>query len=195
MGLLRAFLACELPAQLQDSIVSTTAGLRDRLGLELVRWVPSRNIHLTLKFLGDVSPSGLDLVKGLLQTTAAQYQPFEVQVEGFGGYPNLRRAHVLWVGVTAPGLLTSLQRDLDAGTARLGYASDERAFTPHLTVGRVRQNAGGADLQKIRAEVESLKLGYVGGTRVQAIHLFKSDLEPTGSVYTKLFTAGLSRTQ
>lgn len=193
MSLLRAFLAAELPSHLQDAIEKATAGLRARLGNDLIRWVPVRNIHLTLKFLGDISLSGLDLVKHLLETEAAKYQPFDMRVEGLGCYPDPRRPRVLWIGLQAPPALNSLQHDLDAATARLGYPSEEREFSPHLTIGRVRQNAGSTDLQKIRTALEQARVGDLGTAHVDAIHLFKSELQPTGSVYTRLFTAQLGQ--
>ncbi len=191
MGLLRAFLAAELPSELQDAIQTATADLRRRLGGDLVRWVPAQNVHLTLKFLGDVSPTSLDLIQHMLQTEAGQYRPFDASVAGFGCYPNSRRPRILWVGLQAPPILNSLQHDLDSAAARLGYPPEDRDFSPHLTIGRVRQNVTASDLQKIRTEVEHVQVGDLGSTRVDAIHLFKSDLLPTGSVYTKLFSAQL----
>lgn len=191
MGLLRAFLAAELPTNLQDAIETATSGLRQALGIDLVRWVPVRNIHLTLKFLGDVSPSSLDLIKHMLQTEATQHPPFEASIQDFGCYPDARKPRILWVGLQAPQSLMSLQRDIEAASARLGYPSEDRGFSPHLTIGRVRQNAATSELQKIRTEVEHTQVGVLGSTRIEAVHLFKSDLSPTGSVYTKLFSAPL----
>lgn len=191
MGLLRAFLASELSPSLQDAIQSTTSGLRQALGSDLIRWVPARNIHLTLKFLGDVSPANLDLIKQMLAREAAQYPAFDLQVEGIGSYPTSRRPRILWVGLNAPASLASLQRAIETAAARLGYESEDRGFSPHLTIGRVRQNASAAELQKIRAALEGTTIGRIGSVRVDALHLFKSDLQPTGSVYTKLFSAPL----
>lgn len=191
MGLLRAFLASELPPALQDSIYNATAGLRQALRDGLIRWVPAHNVHLTLKFLGDVSPSSLDLIKQMLTTEAAQFPAFDVQVEGLGCYPNVRRPRVLWVGLTAPAELASLQRAIEAGAARLGYESEERDFSPHLTIGRVRQNASSTDLHKIRTALEECRVGLLGSARVDAVHLFKSELRPEGSIYTRLFSAPL----
>jgi RNA 2',3'-cyclic 3'-phosphodiesterase len=193
MGLLRAFLASELPPALQDSIYNATADLRQALPDGLIRWVPAHNVHLTLKFLGDVSPSSLDLIKQMLTTEAAQFPAFDVQVEGLGCYPNVRRPRVLWVGLTAPAELASLQRAIEAGAARLGYESEERDFSPHLTIGRVRQNASSADLHKIRTALEECRVGLLGRAHVDAVHLFKSELRPEGSIYTRLFTAPLYR--
>ena len=193
MALLRAFLASELPPALQDSIQSATVDLREALRDGLIRWVPAHNVHLTLKFLGDVSPSSLDLIKQMMVTEASQFSVFDVHVEGLGCYPNLRRPRVLWVGLKAPPELASLQRAVEMAAARLGYESEERDFSPHLTIGRVRQNASSGDVHKIRSALEGCQIGVLGSTRVDAIHLFKSELHPEGSIYTKLFSAPLQK--
>jgi 2'-5' RNA ligase len=133
------------------------------------------------------------LIKDTLSNEASKFEPFDVLVEGMGAYPSSRRPRVLWIGLTAPPVLASLQHEIDMATARLGYASEEREFSPHLTIGRVRQNATGAELQKIRGELEQAKVGRLGSFRVDAMHLFKSDLQPTGSIYTRLFTAQLGK--
>jgi len=194
MTLLRAFLASEIPPPLQDEIQAATVDLRQRLGDELIRWVPPRNIHLTLKFLGDISPLNLDLLKQMLIAEAAQHAAFEIEIAGLGSYPTPRRPRVLWVGVHAPPALLSLQRAVETAAARLGYGSpEERAFSPHLTIGRVRQNISAADLQKVRLALGETKVGILGRARVEAIHLFKSELNPSGSVYTRLFSAPLGK--
>jgi 2'-5' RNA ligase len=191
MSLLRAFLAAELPTPLQDAIQTATSDLRKTLGSELVRWVPIHNVHLTLKFLGDVSPSSLDLIKQMLTTEAGQVQPFVVQIEGLGSYPNSRRPRVLWVGLNAPAALSALQHSIEAAAARLGFESEDHDYSPHLTIGRVRQNISASEQQKIRTALEDTLIGNLGTAPVDEIHLFKSDLQPTGSLYTKLFTAPL----
>jgi 2'-5' RNA ligase len=89
--------------------------------------------------------------------------------------------------------LASLQRGIEAGASRLGYEQEERDFSPHLTIGRVRQNASPLDLQKVRTALDTIQLGNIGIARVDSIHLFKSDLQPGGSIYTKLFSAPLSK--
>ncbi len=193
MSLLRAFIASELPPALQDSIYTATGELRKSLGDGLIRWVPAHNVHLTLKFLGDVSISSLDLIKQMMSAEASEFAAFDVQVEELGCYPNLRRPRVLWVGLKAPAELASLQRAIEAASARLGYESEERDFSPHLTIGRVRQNASSGDVHKIRTALEGCRVGALGSARVDAIHLFKSELRPEGSIYTKLFSAPLQK--
>jgi RNA 2',3'-cyclic 3'-phosphodiesterase len=189
MSLLRAFIAVEIPLTIQEKIVEETAALRNRIGLDLIRWVPAHNVHLTLKFLGDVSSSNLDLIKQMLTTEAAQCSCFELQVQGLGSFPNSRQPRVIWVGLDAPATLESLQRGIESASARMGYTSEDKIFSPHLTIGRVKQNLPAAELQRVRGALETASIGTLGAARVDALHLFKSDLQPQGSVYTKLFSA------
>jgi 2'-5' RNA ligase len=193
MSLLRCFLAIELPSSLQDAIEAATEGVHRRLGSSLIRWVPVRNVHLTLKFLGDTAPSALGLIEAALRAEVPQYQRFDVLVRGFGAFPSNRKPRVLWVGLIAPPVLASLQHELDVATARLGYSSEERGFSPHLTIGRVRQNISATDIQRIRDELEQTSIGDLGSLRIESVHLYKSELLPAGSVYSKLFSADLAK--
>ena len=191
MTLLRAFIALEIPASIQESIQQQTAGLRKVASSSLVRWVPAENLHLTLKFLGDVSSTSLQFVTQMLSREASQYPGFSMQVGGLGAFPSARRARVLWIGIRAPETLSALQRSLDSAAARLGYPPEDRPFSPHLTIGRVKQTAAPTDLQRIQAALEAASVGPLGKADVSAVHLIKSDLKPTGSVYTRLFSAPL----
>jgi 2''-5'' RNA ligase len=193
MGLLRAFIAIELPQHLQDAIEKQTARLRQTLGDQIIRWVPSQNMHLTLKFLGDIATSHVDFLKQLIAHEAASHQQFDLQIGGLGSYPTSRRPRVVWAGLHAPADLTSLHKSIETGASRLGYEKEEHAFSPHLTLGRVRQNINPAELQKIRTALDTIQLGNIGTARVDSIHLIKSELHPSGSIYTKLFSAPLSK--
>jgi len=98
---------------------------------------------------------------------------------------------VLFVGVQAPAELEALHRGIESACARLGYESKERGFSPHLTLGRVKQDASTADQQKIRRVSAELKIDSLGTARVDSVHLYKSELKPNGAVYTQLFSAPL----
>lgn len=193
MSLLRVFVAIELPASVRGEIHKQTSALRQHLGGEFIRWVPAQNMHLTLKFLGDTAVSHFDFLRQMLSRETALHPPFEVQIGGVGCFPNQRTPRVLWVAVHAPSELTSLQRGIEAGAARLGYKPEARPFSPHLTIGRARENASLSEMQKIRAALGTTQPGNIITARVEAVHLFKSDLQPGGSVYTKLFSASLSK--
>jgi RNA 2',3'-cyclic 3'-phosphodiesterase len=193
MGLLRAFIAIELSIPVCDAIQKQTDRLRHTLGNDFVRWVPIQNMHLTLKFLGDTSTSHLDFLKQMLLREADSHPQFDLQLGGLGSFPTRRNPRLLWIGIHAPSDLASLQRSVEAGASRLGYKTEERDFSPHLTIGRARQNASLSDLQRIRAALDTIQLGNIGTARVDSVHLFKSDLQPGGSIYTKLFSAPLSK--
>jgi 2'-5' RNA ligase len=194
MSILRAFIAIEIPVPIQNAIQQQTANLYQALDSSLVRWVPAHNIHLTLKFLGDVSPANIEMLTQTLIQEADQQPEFDIRISGIGSFPTSRRPRVIWIGLHAPAVLNALQRSIESSAARLGYAPEERPFSPHLTIGRVRQNLPAAGLQKIRNALERTKVGDLGSARVASVHLFKSDLQPGGSVYTKLFSAPLRKT-
>jgi 2'-5' RNA ligase len=193
MSQLRAFIAIEIPLDIQDAIQRQTARLRQTLGSDLVRWAPAQNMHLTIKFLGEIAASHVDFLKQMLAREADAHPQFDLQIGGLGSYPTSRRPRILWVGLHAPAGLTALQKSIEAGTSRLGYDQEELAFSPHLTIGRVRQNISPADLSKIRAAMDNIQLGNIGTARVDSVHLIRSELKPNGSVYTKLFSAPLSK--
>jgi 2'-5' RNA ligase len=191
MSLLRAFIAVEIPPEIHQAIENKTAPVRAALNASLVRWVPSANIHLTLKFLGDISPANVEMLAQMLSVEVSQHQAFQMGFEGLGAFPNPRQPRVIWIGIQAPASLEALQHGIEAAAATLGYPADKRPFSPHLTIGRVKQNVNSTGMQKIRTALEETQVGSLGTTQVTAVHLFKSDLKPTGAVYTQLFSAPL----
>jgi len=193
MSLVRVFIAIELSEPVCDAIQKQTARLRQTLGNELIRWVPTQNMHLTLKFLGDTTTSHLEFLKQMLAREANSHPQFNLQLGGLGAFPNSKRPRLLWIGIHAPADLVSLQKSIESGTSRLGYEQEERAFSPHLSIGRVRQNIGPPEQQKIRTALDTIQLGNIGTARVDSVHLYRSDLQPSGSIYTKLFSAPLSK--
>lgn len=158
-----------------------------------IRWVPVPNIHLTLKFLGDVSEKNIPMINEILLAEAMHHKQFEISVGGFGVFPNYSRPRVIWVGVEAPEELQNLCRRIDIETARLGYPPDKRKFDPHLTLGRVSRNANPGEVRKISGELRHFKLGFLGAARITEVNLFRSKLSPKGAVYSKMFTAQLGQ--
>ena len=192
MTLLRVFIAVETPLPIRQAIFAQTESLRGALG-DLVRWAPVENMHLTLKFIGDVSPANVELLSQMLTAETMGCAPFRMQIGGLGSFPTSRRARVIWVGIQAPAALASLQRGIQSAAARLGYEPETRPFSPHLTIGRVRQQVRASDQQRVRAALDRTQVGALGNAEVTAIHLFKSDLKPSGAEYTCLFSAPLKK--
>lgn len=192
MSLIRAFIAVELPREIQQNIHTETSNLRREIG-GLVRWVPVENLHLTLKFLGDISPSNVEFLVQMLRNEAENVSGFSLHLAGLGSFPSPKRPRVIYIGIQAPAGLNSLQRGIESASRRLGYEAEERPFSPHLTLGRVRQNVTVADQQKIRHLIEGTQVDVLGTARVDSVHLYKSELKPSGSVYTHLYSAPLKK--
>jgi 2'-5' RNA ligase len=195
MSVIRAFIAIALPPDIQECLQLVSTNLKEQLGEKAVRWVPVENIHLTLKFLGDVSVANLDVLKEIISAEAASHKPMEFSVGRLGAFPKARRPRVIWVGVEAPSELFALQRGIEARTTRVGYPPDERDFSPHLTLGRVTRTASPGEVRKIGDVLSSSSVGFLGAARVQTLHLFKSDLQPSGAVYSKMFSAPLGEVE
>lgn len=141
-----------------------------------IAWVPAANMHLTLKFLGSIGEELVEGVVGACRRVAARHLPFEARAVGLGAFPSLERPNVLWVGVDGPPALAALQRDVDAAMVELGFEKEERAFHPHVTVGRVKESRGSAtDLWK--GDVNA------GGSTIGEIVVYESKTRSAGAEY------------
>jgi 2'-5' RNA ligase len=192
MNLLRAFIAVEIPSGIREAVSTATAPLQKKTG-SIVRWVPVTNMHLTLKFLGDVSPTNVEMLSEMLRSEADLFYCFDLRLNGLGSFPNLKRPRVIYIGIQAPAMLEALQRGIESASRRLGYESEERGFSPHLTIGRVKQNVTATEQQSIRRALEETRIDLLGTARVDSVHLYKSDLMPSGSIYTRLYSAKLKK--
>lgn len=192
MSLLRAFIAVEIPAEIQQNIHKETSSFRQGIN-PLVRWVPVRNMHLTLKFLGDISPSSVEFLIQMLRNEADNVSCFNLQLTSIGAFPDLRRPRVIYIGIQASVALDALQRGIESAARRLGYESEDRPFSAHLTLGRAKQSITAVDQQKIRRAIEGTQVDLLGTARVDSVHLYKSELKPGGSVYTRLYSAPLKK--
>lgn len=191
MNQIRTFIALDFPSAILESIEQQTQHLRQIFGEDFIRWVPTHNLHLTLKFLGNIPVSHLDFIKRMLAQAAESTAQFDIQISGLGSFPNSKRPRVLWVGIHAPASLATLQKAIEEGCTRLGYEKEEHSFSPHLTLGRIRQGIDLKELQKISNGLSQFQLGKIGTARVDSVHLYKSDLNSEGSLYTKLFSIPL----
>ena len=141
-----------------------------------VAWVPAANLHLTLKFLGSIGEELVEGVAGACRRVAARHPPFEAKAIGLGAFPSLERPNILWVGVEPSPALSALQRDVEGAMVELGFDKEERAYHPHVTVGRVKEHRGSAsDLWKGDA--------LVGASPFAEIVVYESRTRSAGAEY------------
>ncbi|MGI6037793.1 MAG: RNA 2',3'-cyclic phosphodiesterase [Limnochordia bacterium] len=177
MARLRSFVAVEISPPLWPSISMAQTRLRER-GWQDVKWVAPENLHITLKFLGDVDTHRLTRLGELLQASLADLPTFHVELGTIGAFPNLRQPRVLWVGVDqGQRQLRELAAEVQKVWYRLGNSSPDKPFHPHVTIGRVRKPRGSAGLETFSVE---------GNFQVRHVTLFASQLTGAGPVYTKL---------
>jgi len=190
MNDIRSFIAIELPDDIRQSIDNVTRQLRAR-GIPAIRWVHVNNIHLTLQFLGEVPSKDLNAIAEQLKLTAKQSRPFEIRISGLGCFPNRRQPRVIWVGVKAPPELAALQKSIQDENVRLGITPENRAFSPHLTLGRIAHDVLPSDLARISEILSSTTIGELGKFTPTQIILFRSELRSEGAQYSPLIAAPL----
>lgn len=188
---IRTFIAVDLPPSVLEALGQISVQLQEKLLDTPVRWVDFRKMHLTLKFLGDISTENIGMVEKILQSEAAKRQAMEIGIGGIGAFPKMRHPRVIWIGIEAPTELFDLRRGIEDGVARLGYNYDKYDFTPHLTLGRISRKASARDVRKVGSVLSEFQVGFIGVARIEAVHLYKSDLNPDGAKYTRLFSAGV----
>ncbi len=181
---IRSFIAIEIPQPFQVAIGDLQNTLR-RTEAE-VKWVRPEGIHLTLKFLGSIREEDLERISQAISPLVREWEPFELRIRGLGCFPSSRNPRVIWIGIDQGGKeVSALERVVEDTMALLNFAPESRTFTPHLTLGRVRSSKERSSL--IRA-MESRKDSEVGTFRAKEVHLFRSELRPSGAVHTKLRT-------
>ena len=196
MPSVRTFIAIELTSQVLEALERAQEHLRRGEGGRAGRWVRKESIHLTLRFLGEVSEADLDLVHQTVRRACAGRQPFVLEVAGLGCFPNLRHPRVVWVGVREQtGELAALQSAIEQGLSHQGFAKERRAFRPHLTLARIRKGAEVSEIATLGRAVGAYNIGELAQMKVDRISVIKSDLMPDGAVYTRLSAASLGPAQ
>jgi 2'-5' RNA ligase len=178
MEQIRAFIAIELPSVVRDALTAFSTELAGQVSRDSVRWVKPEAMHLTLRFLGDTAVDLLPQVQRAMDESAAASKPFQLRVEGFGCFPTCSRPRVLWAGVTGEVKAAhALKERLDNELALSGWPLEERAFSPHLTLGRVKDSRV-LQGQSWPDDVPVLDIP------VTTIYLVQSELRPQGPRYT-----------
>lgn len=187
MDHIRAFIAFNIP----ETVLAHIRNIQETLsaGGIVMRWTPVGNIHLTLKFLGNIQRTDVEKIYGMMTDAARETPSIQLRTKGLGVFPGIQRPRVLWIGLKGgtPSLI-DLQHRLEAGLEDLGYAREARPFKAHLTIGRARGRLNSKKLASLMAaEGSSESPPFAAGELI----LFQSELFPRGPVYTELKKAPL----
>ncbi|MBI1805167.1 MAG: RNA 2',3'-cyclic phosphodiesterase [Ignavibacteriae bacterium] len=181
MGTIRTFIAFDSPDVVRERIREIQNELR-KIDTD-IRWESPDKFHVTIKFLGDVEEAVLPDVLTDIQTICKTHTPFDVIYSTFGSFPNFLHPRVLWLGCKNPDdKLQLLKNALDTGLVSHGFEIEERAFHPHITLGRVKSNRG---LQYLTPMLEKLTF-EPHSARINGINVMQSVLKPQGASHTAL---------
>jgi RNA 2',3'-cyclic 3'-phosphodiesterase len=182
---MRLFVALEIPAAVRDNLAAQIKELRD-LSAQVVdkrpRWLRPENLHVTLKFIGEVPPAKLDDIRSTLAAIRSD-APVDLKFRGLGFFPNEQLPRVLWAGIKASPNLPSLAANIDSALETQGVAQEKRAFTPHLTLARFEPPGLH---EKLRAVIQQNSGREFGSFEACEFYLIESKLKPAGAEYTSL---------
>ena len=188
---LRLFIAVELPSQALSALSNLIHGLRAS-ALGGMRLVTTKNIHLTLKFLGDTKADRLPALMASLDGLTGRTAPFALELGDVGGFPNLNRTRVLWVGLAGEiQPLYGLVSLIEEACVALDFKANAQPFSPHLTVARMRDSASPEARRKAGETLTSLPWEKGVPIPIDSFKLIQSTLAPQGSIYETLHTVSL----
>ncbi|MHB8500237.1 MAG: RNA 2',3'-cyclic phosphodiesterase [Candidatus Acidiferrales bacterium] len=182
---MRLFVALEIPAAVRDNLAALLKDFRtlsSPLSDKRPRWVRPENLHVTLKFIGEVADAKLEGIRGALSMVRSD-APVDLQFRGLGFFPDETHPRVLWAGLNASANLPVLAGDIDRALETQGFAREQRAFTPHLTLARLEPPGLH---EKLRATIQKNGERQFGAFPACEFHLIESKLKPSGAEYTSL---------
>ena len=185
---MRIFIAIELSDEIKDTLAQFISHLK-YAGAD-VKWVEKNNIHLTLKFLGEITEEKLQKVESALEIVCGQTAPFEISLKDIGAFPRIEAPRVIWVGLGKGAReAANLAKKIDEALSKLGFQEEARPFAAHLTIGRVRSPKNKSALKD---KLTTYNLEFTTKPQsVLSVNLYQSTLTPKGPIYTKLHEARL----
>lgn len=186
---MRTFIAIELSEEIRNALAQIQSHLK-YAGAD-VKWVEKNNIHLTLKFLGEIDDKKCEKVKAVLDQIAAEFKPFELDLKDIGAFPKIEFPRVIWVGLDKGAKeSTEIAKKIDEALSKTGFQEETRPFAAHLTVGRVRSSK---NKEVLKEKITDYQLPITKSEIIPSIILFQSTLTPKGPIYTKLHEAKFTK--
>jgi len=189
----RTFIAVDLPSNMLVRIEEITTYFMRKTPPKALKWVDMDNLHLTIKFIGEITEDKLEPVKHILSKALEDQNAFDIEISGLGMYPNKNNPRVIWLGIAGGKPLIQIFNSLDQALTTLDIRPEGRDFTPHLTIARVRRNTDKATATAIGKALSQFKVDPLGAITIDQVHLYQSVLEPSGPIYTSLHSVSLNQ--
>ena len=187
MTTFRTFIALDFPCPVLDKIKKIQKSI-DSSYSSIIRWTKPENIHLTLKFLGEVKIEKIQTIEKSLDSIANKMEPFKIDLSEIGAFPNWGHPRIIWIGLEKSEPLLLLAKEIEENMNEIGFEREIRPFSPHLTIGRVRDDTSFKDFQMMENKCRTF-------TRIEDripinnIYIYKSDLQPFGPIYSLLHSS------
>lgn len=181
--MIRLFIALDLPKEVKTYLSQIIEDMKSK-GAN-IKWVTADNIHLTMKFLGNTEPSKVDLIKNALNNTIKITKPIETNLSILGGFPNLNKPRVIWIDIEKNReLIIRTAKDIETSLTDVGFETENKKFTPHLTLGRVKDLQNFEILDSYLQNLQLKPFDFI----FESLSLIKSTLTQQGPIYKKLHT-------
>lgn len=183
---IRSFIAAELPTDIKSKLDKLQEELRQNK-LQHIKWANPSGIHLTLKFLGNIDAKDIERITNAIEEGCKGCHEFTLELSGLGVFPNYKRPRVIWLGVGGQvDVLLKLQRQIDDKLELIGFPREKRPFSAHITLGRVRESVTSNELEEYGRVIQNKKYDEKHSVGVKRINLMRSQLQPTGAVYSEI---------
>lgn len=190
---MRTFIAADLTPEILTRVGRISAHIKQQLPGGALKWVSTDNMHLTIKFIGEIQKNKITQVKDLMTHTLQDQSSFEIGIQDLGTYPHINNPRVIWLGITQGAPLIEIHNQLDNAMRELNIRSDRREYSPHLTLARVRRDADRATVKEISDNLSEFKVDLLGTITMSEITLYESKLSSEGPEYTPLHVVSLNK--
>lgn len=183
---IRAFIAIKIPKNYLSQIEVVIDDLKNKIDLG-VKWVRTDLMHITLKFFANFDPDHIDLLKSELNKKTEDFKVFPLTINKIGVYPNMYQTRVAWLGFSDPSQIIGIHKVIQKTASQFGYEPERRKFSPHLTIGRVRNNISRLEKEQIGKTIVNYQIPKFNSFMCNQISFIKSELKPDGPIYSSLF--------
>jgi 2'-5' RNA ligase len=190
---MRTFIAVDFPPEIISKVAKIIEYFKTQTPEKAMKWVPVENLHLTVKFLGDVPEARLEQVENIISGSLKGIPPFKVEVGGLGIHPNKHKPRVIWLNIACEQTLMDIHQNLNHALADAGIEPDNRVYSPHLTIARIRDQTVKETRQGIGRTLAEFKVDKLGEVTINEVILYKSELTRAAPVYSPILRQPLNQ--